>query len=121
MVPEYNLYIDQGTTFSTEVTITNDDGVPVDLSLATFAAQARKSFTSTVPYPFTVTFASDGTDGRVLLGMSATQTGSMAAGRYVYDAEYNLSGIVVRFLKGLVTIFPSATQNQPVITTNGTA
>lgn len=110
MVPEYNLFIDQGTTFTTEITITNDDGISVDLSSATFAAQARKSFTSQTAYPFTITLGNDGTDGKVILSMTAAQTGAMQAGRYVYDAEYKIGEVVVRFLKGLVTIFPSATQ-----------
>jgi hypothetical protein len=121
MVPEYNLYIDQGTTFSTEITITDDYGNPVDLSSATFAAQARRSFTSTTAYPFTISFATDGTDGAVLLTMTATQTGGMAAGRYVYDADYSIGAVVIRFLRGTVTVFPSATQLQPVIASGGTS
>jgi|SRR6185312_15566585 hypothetical protein len=109
MAAEYNLYIDQGVTFSTEITITDDNGIPVDLSQATLASQVRKSYTSTVSYPFTIT-VNDPTTGTVILSMTATQTASMAAGRYVYDAQYNINGTVTRFLKGLVTIFPAVTQ-----------
>jgi hypothetical protein len=110
MAAEYNLYIDQGVTFSTEITISDDNGIPVDLTNATLASQVRKSYTSTVAFPFTITVLGDPTMGQVVLSMTATQTAAMAAGRYVYDAQYNINGVVTRFLKGLVTIFPAVTQ-----------
>lgn len=110
MAAEYNLYLDQGVTFATEITISDDSGQPVDLTNATLASQIRKSFTSTVAFPFTVAISGDPTMGQVILSLTATQTGLMSAGRYVYDAQYNINGTVVRFLKGLVTIFPAVTQ-----------
>lgn len=110
MASEYNLYIDQGVTFSTEITIADDFGNPVDLSNATLASQVRKSFISTTAWLFTIT-VTDPTNGVVVLSMTADQTGAMKPGRYVYDAQYQLTnGNVVRFLKGIVTIFPAATR-----------
>lgn len=109
MAAEYNLFLDQGVTFSTAITISDDAGNPVDLTNATLASQVRRSFTSTTAYPFTITIA-DAVNGSIILSMTATQTAAMQAGRYVYDAQYNIGGIVTRFLKGLVTILPAVTQ-----------
>lgn len=109
MASEYNLYIDQGVTFTTEITITNNDGSPVDLTYALLRSQVRKSYTSTVAYPFTITKI-DQTGGVVQLSMTAAQTAAMKAGRYVYDAEYEVDGKVVRYLKGLVTVYPRVTR-----------
>jgi hypothetical protein len=110
MASEYNLYIDQGVTFSNSITISDDYGNPVDLTGATLASQVRKSFISTTAWLFTIT-VTDPTNGVVVLSMTADQTGSMKPGRYVYDAQYTDSvGNTVRFLKGIVTIFPAATR-----------
>lgn len=109
MAAEYNLYIDQGTTFSTQVTIADDFGNPVDLTSASLASQIRRSFIAKTAYPFTIT-VNDATSGIITLSLTATQTAAMTAGRYVYDAQYNIGGTIVRFLKGLVTIFPASTQ-----------
>jgi hypothetical protein len=39
----------------------------------------------------------------------------------VYDADYSIGSVVIRFLRGMVTVFPSATQAQPIIASGGTS
>lgn len=110
MATKANLLIDQGTTFETTVTITDDDGGIVNLTGYTAAAQARKHYTSNTSYSFTVTI--NGGDGQVFLSMSSNTTMSMTAGRYVYDCELTetSSGKISRVLEGIVTVTPNVTR-----------
>lgn len=110
MATKANLLIDQGTTFETTVTITDDDGGVVSLVGYTAAAQARKHYTSNTAYSFSVSI--NGSDGLVFLSMSANTTMSMAPGRYVYDCELTetASGKISRVLEGIVTVTPNVTR-----------
>lgn len=110
MAAEYNLYIDQGATYTTEIDIANDNGEPVDLTNATILSQMRRSPTSTTAYPFNIVIT-DAVNGKIQFSMTADQTATLSPGRYVYDAQYQINDAVVRFLKGLVTVYPSVTRS----------
>jgi hypothetical protein len=49
-----NIVIDQGTSFSTSIDVTDEDGNIVNLAGFTGAAQLRKHYTSTAQTAFTV-------------------------------------------------------------------
>jgi hypothetical protein len=100
-----NLYVDQGTTFSTSVLVTNDDGSAFDLTGYTVAAQIRKSYSSS-----TATVADPSTAGQINLSLTATQTGTLEEGRYVYDVEVTSGVTVTRVIEGLVTVSPQVTK-----------
>tara|TARA_B100001059_G_scaffold210762_1_gene224638 strand:+ start:294 stop:626 length:333 start_codon:yes stop_codon:yes gene_type:complete len=105
-----NLYVDQGTTFSTSVLVTNDDDSALDLTGYTAAAQLRKSFSSSTSVDFTVTIPTPVTAGQINLQLSATETASLEEGRYVYDVEITSGVIVTRVIEGLVTVSPQVTK-----------
>ena len=109
MATKANLIVDQGTTYSTTVTITDDNGDVVDLTNYTGAAQMRKHYTSSNAATFTVSLG--GVEGTVTLGLSANSTANLVAGRYVYDIELtHSSGQVSRVLEGIVTVTPNVTR-----------
>lgn len=109
MATKANLVIDQGTTYSTSINITNEQDEIIDLTGSTGSAQIRKHYTSSNAVSFSVTI--DANNGIVTLGLSANQTGAMTAGRYVYDVEMTDSANVVsRILEGIVTVTPQATR-----------
>ena len=110
MATKANLLIDQGTTFETTVTITDDDGGTVNLTGYTAAAQSRQHYTSNTAYNFTVSV--NGALGQILLSMSANTTMSMTSGRYVYDCELTetSTGKISRVLEGIVTVTPNITR-----------
>lgn len=109
MATKANLIIDQGASYSTTITITDDDGNIIDLTNYTGAAQMRKHYTSSNAINFTVTLG--GVEGTVALGLSANATANAVAGRYVYDVELtHSSGQVSRILEGIVTITPNVTR-----------
>jgi len=108
MASKANLTIDQGTTFTTTITITDDDGNALDLTGYTGAAQLRKHYTSSNSVNFTVSITS--ATGEVTLSLTANATSNIVAGRYVYDCELTNSGTVSRVLEGIVTITPQVTR-----------
>jgi hypothetical protein len=110
MAIKANLIIDQGANFTTTITVTDNDGLPVDLTDYTGAAQMRKHYTSSTSTAFTV--ALGGATGTVSLSMTANASANLTAGRYVYDVELtnNGSGIVSRIVEGIVTVTPNVTR-----------
>lgn len=109
MATTTNLYIDQGADFSQTIIVKTVQGQVVDVTGATFKSEARQSYSSAIPYPFTVTVL-DAVNGVVVLSLTNEQTAVMAAGRYVYDGLVQIGEIVSRFVQGLVTVSPSVTQ-----------
>jgi hypothetical protein len=108
MATKANLVIDQGTTFSTIITVADAEGVALDLSNYTGAAQMRRHYSSTNSTSFVVTVANSGT---VTLSLSANATANIPYGRYVYDCEITSNAaIVTRVQEGIVTVTPEVTR-----------
>jgi len=110
MAAKANLKIDQGSDYATSITLTNDDGGPVDLFLYTGKAQIRKYYTSTTAVDFGVDIEAN--TGTVTLTLDANTSNNMEFGRYVYDVELteSFSGLTSRVLEGIVTIKPGVTR-----------
>lgn len=108
MATKSNLLIDQGTTFSSIINLTDEEGSPINLSNYTGAAQMRKHYSSSNSVSFAVELTAN---GRVTLSLSANQTANIVAGRYVYDVEVtdNL-GTISRIVEGIVTVTPNVTR-----------
>mgnify|MGYP007071634577 CR=1 FL=1 len=108
MAQKVNIVIDQGTTFSTSYTFTNDNDDPINFSTYIGASQMRKSYSSTSSHSFTVGL---GANGVITLGMSANTTSAITAGRYLYDVEVTDSaGVKSRLVEGIVTVTPEITR-----------
>ena len=108
MASKVNIVVDQGTSFSTAVTVNGADDEPVDFTGYTGTSQMRKSYTSSTYYTFDVDFDAYGS---VFLSMSANNTSAVPAGRYLYDVEVtNPSGVVSRIIEGIVTVTPQVTR-----------
>lgn len=109
MATKANITVDQGTTFSTTITLTDDNGDPIDLTGYTGRSQMRKHYTSSNSVSFTVSLG--GTNGVVSLGLTSTQTANLIPGRYVYDVEVvSSANVVSRIVEGIVTITPEVTR-----------
>jgi hypothetical protein len=106
-----NLYIEQGTTFSTTIAIDDVYGDIFDLTNFSVTSQIRKSYYSANT---TATFTSsiNSSQGTITLGLTSAATANIAPGRYVYDTK--LIGInngqVTRILEGVVEVSPSVTR-----------
>jgi hypothetical protein len=107
MANKVNIVIDQGSTFNTRYVINDQNDDPINFSAYTANSQMRKSYSSSNAYTFGVTLNSN---GEVFLSMSANTTGSIPAGRYVYDVEVQSdAGIRSRIVEGIVTVTPQVT------------
>ena len=108
MAQKVNIVLDQGTTFTTEYTFTDEDDNPIDFTTYQGGSQMRKSYSSSTSYAFTVGL---GNNGVITLSMNAATTSTITAGRYQYDVEVTSpSGVVSRLVEGIVTVTPEVTR-----------
>jgi hypothetical protein len=107
-----NLVIDQGTTFSSIITLTNQDGTPMDLTDFTVRSQFRKSYQSSSAVNFQASIY-DALAGQVQLKLDPSDTTDIQAGRYLYDIELTSpapDSSKIRALEGLVILTPEITK-----------
>ena len=110
MATQSNLVIDQGTDFSSIISLNNQDGTPMNLTGCTVKSQFRKSFQSSAYTSFTASIY-DAPNGNVTLQLSNDQTSAVDPGRYLYDIQLtNPQGLKIRALEGLVLLTPQITQ-----------
>jgi hypothetical protein len=106
-----NILIDQGSDFSTSLTVTGDDGTPTNLSGYTASGQIRKHYTSSTSTNLEVAFAADRSTGVLTIALGRDVNENMEAGRYVYDVEITSSANNrSRLVEGLATITPQVTR-----------
>ena len=107
-----NLTIDQGATFSSDVTVKDANNNAFDLTGYTAQAKMAKGFQSTkTRTAITCTVAADATTGVITLSLTADQTSNLDEGRYVYDLEIlqTSSSTVTRVIEGIITVRPQVT------------
>ncbi len=106
-----NQVIDQGTTFSKQITVYETDGTTVqNLTGYTVAAQLRKNYTSTAYTTINATNNAP-TSGVIVMSLTAVQTATLKSGRYVYDLQITAADTTVtRVLEGVITIRPEVTK-----------
>lgn len=109
MASKANLIIDQGTTFSTNLNLTDEYGDNLDLTSYSASSQMRKWYTSSnATATFTATVNTE--LATITLSLTANQTGDIVAGRYVYDVEIDNGTTVSRVVEGMVTVTPQVTR-----------
>ena len=102
-----NLTVDQGTSFTSDVTVKDANGNPFNLAGYTARAKLAKGYASTrTRTDFTTTIASDAASGVVTLTLSATQTSALEDTRYVYDLEIQTGDVVTRVIEGVISVRP---------------
>ena len=108
MATKANLVIDQGSTFSTDLTLNDENGDALSLAGYTANSQIRKWYSSLNPSAsFT---ANVDVAGIITLSLTANQTSNLVSGRYVYDVEINDGITTSRIVEGIVTVTPQVTK-----------
>lgn len=107
-----NLVIDQGSTFTTTIVLSDALGARLNLTGYTAYASMRKSYASLTAINLEATLSTNLLLGEITLTMDAAETGVLRQGRYVYDVDivYNTSGEVTRVVEGIVTVTPGVTK-----------
>lgn len=109
MATKTNLVIDQGATFSTNLTLTDENGDPLVLSGYTANSQIRKWYSSSSAAA-TFSTSINVESGVITLSLTANQTSNLISGRYVYDVEINSGSEISRIVEGIVTVTPQVTR-----------
>jgi hypothetical protein len=108
-----DLFLEQGTTFSTELTLTDSNGYPYDLNDFSIRGQARKSYySSNIAINFVATVA-NANNGTVMLTANSNVTSALSATqKLVYDVIITdqIYNTVTRVLEGQIFISPSVTR-----------
>ena len=107
-----NLSIDQGATFTSDITVKDINGNVFDLTGYTAVAKLAKGYSSTrTRTAMTTAFATDRTTGVLTISLTAEQTAALDPERYVYDVEITQtsSGAVTRVIEGIITVRPNVT------------
>ena len=104
------LFLEQGTDFSTSINLDGVNGDPYNLTNFTAKSQMRKSYYSTsATAEFTITINSPAS-GIIIMSLPSANTSNVAAGRYVYDVVIKDSAnTVTRVLEGIVNVLPRVT------------
>jgi hypothetical protein len=101
-----NLVIDQGTTFSANVTAKDASSNEIILDGYTANAQMRKWYSSSN----SVTFSTSVSGNNVTLSLSVANTSAIEAGRYVYDVIVtDANNNKTRIVEGIATVTPKVT------------
>ena len=107
------LTIDQGATFSSVITLTNDDSTPIDITDHEFVAQIRKSYYSVNPTANISVTIENAANGVVRMSIDAANTANIKPGRYLYDltmTKPDEANTVLRVIEGIVTITPQVSR-----------
>ena len=105
-----NLTVDQGSTFSASIDITDTEDNVLVLTGYTVAGQIRKTYDSSTAVNFTAS-VSNASTGEVTIALTPAQTNALVAGRYVNDVEITSARCTVtRVIEGQLEVTPGVTQ-----------
>jgi hypothetical protein len=105
-----NLYIEQGTTYSTVITLDDSYNNAYNLTGYTANSEIRKSYYSAnITASFTTSI--NVSSGQITLSLPANTTTNISPGRYVFDTKItDTNSNVTRILEGIAEISPSVSR-----------
>ena len=104
------LFLEQGTDFTTTITLNDIYSDPYDLTGVTAKSQIRKSYYSANATATFSTSINTGS-GTITLNLSSHVTANISPGRYVYDLLITSPvSVKTRVVEGIATILPSVTR-----------
>jgi hypothetical protein len=107
-----NLRIEQGATFTSDVTVKDANGDVFDLTGYSASAKMAQGYASTRTRVAFSTAIGTPTSGVITLSLTADQTNALdAPARYVYDVEILRASdsTITRVIEGIITVSPSVT------------
>ena len=105
-----NIYIDQGSDFTTVISLTDSNNDALNLTGYSALAQIRKTYGSTTIAATFGTVLTTNT-GQLTLTLTDVVTAAMTSGRYVYDVLLtDGSGDKTRVLEGQAILTPGVSK-----------
>lgn len=105
------LFLEQGATFNTSITLDDINGDAFNLATYTATSQMRKSYySSNAAATFSVSTGANPSIGVITISLDSANTANIYPGRYVYDVYVNNGTSRVRVLEGIVNVTPQATK-----------
>jgi hypothetical protein len=107
-----DIFLNQGETFSTTLTLDDMYGEPYNLTDFVVASQAKKSYYSANAVINFVTTVVDANNGTIQLSANAATTANVSASsKLVYDVVImqTFTGNVTRVLEGQIIVSPGVT------------
>ena len=113
MAEYVELYIDQGSDFSTSINL-NDDNTNIPQNVANYivSSSLRRSLLSPNVSANLTCSVYDGPNGEFLLTMSANQTANLRSGHYLFDVKVTdtVFNITSRLIEGIIIVTPGVTR-----------
>jgi hypothetical protein len=111
----YDIYIEQGATLSLPIIWKDSDGNVINITGYTARMQVRQTRPSTTVLLSATTengkLVIDGSNGKVTISLSATDTSAITWLTGVYDLELaSPGGVVTRLIEGSVTVSQEVTR-----------
>jgi phage tail sheath gpL-like len=112
MAAYVELYMDQGTTWTNVINLTDDTtGAYVNAAGYSVSSQMRRSYYSANATANITCEVTDDATGEITLSLTADETANIKAGRYLFDVETTDTGdTVTRILEGIITVTPGVTR-----------
>jgi hypothetical protein len=106
-------FLEQGTTFTTELTLNDSNGTPYDLTGFTVSSKAKTSYyTNTIAINFNSTIT-DAANGKITISANSAVTANVSSRqKLVYDVRIvdGVSNNVTRVLEGQIFVSPAVTK-----------
>lgn len=105
------IYLNQGETFTTSLTLDDENGLPYNLTDFTVKCHAKKSYYTQSDIIVFDSQISDANTGTITISANSAVTANIPAGTLVYDAIIIQSGTgnVTRVLEGQIIVSPAVT------------
>ena len=113
MAEYVELYIDQGSDFSTTVNLNDDStNLPQNVYGYTVTSSLRRSLLSPNTAANLTCSVYDAPNGEFLISLTAGQTANLRSGSYLFDVKVydSLSATTSRLIEGVMFVTPSVTK-----------
>jgi hypothetical protein len=106
-----DIYLEQGTTYTNQITLDDSNGLSYDLNSFTASSQAKKSYYSANVILQLNATISDPANGIITISANAATTSTLPTGKLVYDVIITdtTNGNVSRVLEGQIFVAPGVT------------
>ena len=107
MATKVNIFADQGSDYTLDITVKDDDGSVTDLTTFTVNAHFKKSYGTSQTHNFSTQVIDDAA-GTMKLKLPAETSSNVSSGKYVYDMVIDSTTLdsTRRVIEGILTIRP---------------